>query len=113
LSALPRLTPPQRALLDFIRAYMAEHGYSPTLDEMVDSFNAPSKTHAHHLVGQLEAAGHLRRALRLARSIELLDGSVTLRRGISPGERWHNVTPVPADFAARLLSGANSSGARP
>lgn len=65
-------TKKQRAILEFIAAYQAEHGVSPTLEEIGDEFGVHRVTIFQH-VAALERRGALRRTTQMARGIEILD----------------------------------------
>lgn len=62
----------QLKILNFIRGYILDHDFSPTLDEIAEFFEIKKAT-AHEHVGALEKKGALRRAPHQARSIELAD----------------------------------------
>jgi repressor LexA len=68
-----RVTERQRAILDYLRAFVDEHGYPPTVREIGEavSLRSPSTVHAH--LAQLERAGLLRRDPTKPRAIELTD----------------------------------------
>jgi len=57
------LTRRQRQILDFLRAYQAENGMSPTLEEMAEQFGVNKVTIFGH-VAELERKGLLRRPHR-------------------------------------------------
>ena len=67
------VTERQRAILDYLRAFVDEHGYPPTVREIGDAvgLRSPSTVHAH--LAQLERAGLLRRDPTKPRAIELTD----------------------------------------
>ena len=65
-------TEKQLRILHFLRAFIAERGVSPTLDEIAGHFGI-SKVTAHEHVRALERKGVLRRVPHHARSIELAD----------------------------------------
>jgi repressor LexA len=69
----PMVTDRQRAILDYVRGFVDEHGYPPTVREIGESvgLRSPSTVHAH--LAQLERAGHLRRDPTKPRAIELTD----------------------------------------
>jgi len=70
------LTAQQAELLEFIRGYIADKGFSPSYDEMMERLDLTSKSHAHRLVVALEQRGHIRRLPHQARSIELVGASL-------------------------------------
>ena len=67
------LTERQRAILDFLRSFVDEHGYPPTVREIGEAvgLRSPSTVHAH--LAQLERAGFLRRDPTKPRALELTD----------------------------------------
>ena len=73
------LTERQRKLLDFIRAYIAQHGIAPTYDDIRYAMRVRSKSDIHRLLVGLEERGAIRRMKARARAIEVVDpGSDTL-----------------------------------
>jgi repressor LexA len=74
------LTPRQLEIVNFIREYVAENGYAPTMQEMADHLGVSRPTIFEHIEA-LEAKGALRRQATRSRSIELapeLTGKVTV-----------------------------------
>ncbi len=63
------ITPRQKILLDFIRAYIATHGYSPSFDEMQKGIGLQSKSPVHALVHGLHERGRIKLAAGRHRSI--------------------------------------------
>jgi repressor LexA len=63
----------QRAILDYLREFVDEHGYPPTVREIGEAvgLSSPSTVHAH--LAQLERAGLLRRNPSKPRALELTD----------------------------------------
>lgn len=69
----PPLTRRQRQILDFYRAYTQEHGISPTLEEVAQSFGVNKVTIFGH-VSELERKNHLSRAAKgISRGLQLVD----------------------------------------
>jgi repressor LexA len=69
----PMVTDRQRAILDYLRGFVDEHGYPPTVREIGEAvgLRSPSTVHAH--LAQLERAGLLRRDPTKPRALELTD----------------------------------------
>jgi repressor LexA len=67
------VTDRQRAILDYVRGFVDEHGYPPTVREIGEAvgLRSPSTVHAH--LAQLERAGLLRRDPTKPRALELAD----------------------------------------
>jgi repressor LexA len=63
----------QRAILEYVREYIEQHGYPPTVREIGEAvgLRSPSTVHAH--LAQLERAGLLRRDPTKPRALELAD----------------------------------------
>jgi repressor LexA len=64
------LTRRQREILDFLRGFVAEHGYSPSLEEIGAHFQLSSVATVHKHVQHLAEKGYLRKAWNRSRSIE-------------------------------------------
>jgi len=74
------MTRQQSRLLQFIAEYQREHGgeVSPSLDEMGRALGLRSKAGIHRLLTRLEHAGRIARDPRRARSVRLVDPTVTV-----------------------------------
>lgn len=74
------MTRQQSRLLHFIADYQREHGgdVSPSLDEMGRALGLRSKAGIHRLLARLEDAGRIARDPRRARSVRLVDPTVTV-----------------------------------
>jgi repressor LexA len=75
------LTRRQREIYDFVCSFVAENGYSPSLEEIGAAFGLSSVATVHKHVAQLVAKGWLRKAWNRSRSIEPVGsdgGEVTL-----------------------------------
>src|SRR5207244_7261435 len=70
---LRMLTKRQKELLDFLRAYIAEHGYAPTLDEIGRQFALGSLATVHKHLTNLERKGRIRRLANHSRALELTE----------------------------------------
>jgi SOS-response transcriptional repressor LexA len=68
-------TPKQQECLDFIERFIAEHGYSPSLDEIAAGLKYRSRTASLHLVRKLAERGRLSFMPRRSRSISLINTS--------------------------------------
>jgi repressor LexA len=64
------LTRRQREIYDFVCSFIAEHGYSPSLEEIGARFELASVATVHKHVAQLVAKGWLRKAWNRSRSLE-------------------------------------------
>jgi repressor LexA len=60
----------QRQIYDFVREFVAEHGYAPSLEEIGARFGLRSVATVHKHVAQLVAKGLLRKAPNRARALE-------------------------------------------
>ncbi len=67
------LTRRQREVLDVIRVFIEEHGYSPSLEEIGSALGLSSVATVHKHVSHLVDKGLVRRAWNQNRSIELVE----------------------------------------
>ncbi len=67
------LTRRQREIFDFIRRFVAERGYSPSLEEIGAEFGLSSVATVHKHVQHLVEKGFLRKAWNRSRSVEPVD----------------------------------------
>ena len=72
-----RPTKKQKELLEFIEAFIAEHGYSPSYREIMKGLNYTSVATVALHVNSLIKRGHLRKRDRSARSLEVASGGKT------------------------------------
>lgn len=91
-SKTTRPTKKQKELLDFISAFIAEHGYSPSYREIMAGLNYTSVATVSLHVNNLIKRGHLRKRDRSARSLEVVDAAdqkkITSNQ-VAPGEeKW-------------------------
>ena len=85
------LTRKQHELLVYLHSYLADHGVSPSFDEMKEALALKSKSGIHRLITGLEERGFIRRLQHRARAIEVvrlpedvLNKAARTARGFSP-----------------------------
>lgn len=87
-----RPTKKQREILEYIRTFIAEHGYSPSYREIMNGLNYTSVATVALHVNSLITRGHLRKRDRSARSIEVVDAvaepKVTSSQITASQEKW-------------------------
>ncbi len=86
------LTAQQRSALDFLRAYIDEHGESPSFDQIKTALNLKSKSGISRLIDGLEVRGYVRHLHNRQRSISLVR------------EQTKTLKLLPPDLLARLDS---------
>ncbi len=69
------LTRRQRQIYDFIREFVSENGYSPSLEEIGAAFGLSSVATVHKHVHHLVEKGFLKKAWNRSRSVEPVDES--------------------------------------
>jgi len=114
------LTKKQHQILEFIRDFTIDHGYSPSFREIAGHFNLSSISTVAGHIKALEEKGYLKRSSKEARSIELLPANEEMDIGeivnlplmglIAAGEPIEAVAnPEPVAIPADLvLKKANS-----
>lgn len=109
------LTRRQREVLDVIREFIEEHGYSPSLEEIGERLGLSSVATVHKHVSLLVEKGYVQRSWNQNRSIELLEGDppgvvrLPLHGAIPAGQpleavRVHDTISVPSDMVRRRES---------
>jgi repressor LexA len=76
------LTRRQREIYDFIRSFVAENGYSPSLEEIGAHFQLSSVATVHKHVQHLVEKGMLRKAWNRSRSVEPVDPAESPSSGL-------------------------------
>jgi len=66
------LTKRQREILDFLRDFIQQHGYAPSLEEIGQRFGLSSLATVHKHLTNLQEKGFIRRAWNRSRSVELV-----------------------------------------
>ena len=64
------LTKRQKEILDFLKAFIDENGYSPSFEEICAAFGYTSLATVHEHLTNLTTKGYIRKAYRESRSIE-------------------------------------------
>ncbi len=65
------LTKRQKEILDHVEAFIEEHGYAPSFEEIAEAFGYSSLATVHEHLSNLERKGYIRKAYNESRSIEL------------------------------------------
>ena len=79
---LRRITPAQEETLSFLKAYIAEFGESPTIDELRQAFKLRSLRSVTQRIEALEKKGLVKRDRFKHRSIKVLETSPSLPAGM-------------------------------
>jgi len=77
------ITRRQREVYDFISRFVAEHGYSPSFDEIGTGLKLSSLATVHKHITNLEKKGLLTRDYNRSRSIDLLPPKGRLKQAMS------------------------------
>jgi len=99
-----RPTKKQKELLDFIDAFITEHGYSPSYREIMNGLEYTSVATVALHVGNLISRGHLRKRDHSARSLEVVrpgagsSASTFQTNGVKVGEEKWLVAKVEQFF---------------
>ena len=106
------LAPVQRQTLEFLRNFIADHGYAPPLKKIAEAIGVRSASTAHFHLERLEQKGFLKRhddggiEIVEASPIELSPTSVPLVGTIAAGAPIDAVeSPSSIDIPAWMLSG--------
>jgi repressor LexA len=67
------LTRRQKQILDHIEAFIGEHGYAPSFEEIGRHFGFTSLATVHEHLSNLERKGYIRKSFNESRSIELVE----------------------------------------
>jgi len=113
---VPSLTPRQKQILEFVKKYMHEKGYPPSVREIGENVGLSSSSTVHGHLSRLEEKGYLRRDLSKPRALELLEdeeralqkhrlvnvplvGRVTAGEPILAVQNIEDYVPLPRDIA--------------
>jgi repressor LexA len=66
------LTKRQREILDYLGAFIEQHGYAPSLEEIGERFGLSSLATVHKHLTNLQEKGFIRRAWNRSRSLEVV-----------------------------------------
>src|SRR6202521_613511 len=81
--AVMAITRRQREVYDFISRFVAEHGYSPSFEEIGNGLGLNSLATVHKHITNLEKKGLLTRDYNRSRSIDLLPPKGRLKQAMS------------------------------
>ena len=102
-------TPKQKAVFDYIKKYIEEHGFSPTFGEIAQHFKYRSKGTVYKHIKALKLKGLIRQEWNRVRAIQLASKRKTTTSLLQvkgewlPGElQWYsppyNLTGIPPDI---------------
>lgn len=74
------LTRKQKQVLDYVKKYVGDNGYAPTLDEIVQYLGIKSKSTVHLHLRELEKRGYIERKPK-SRFINILDSTIEGNNG--------------------------------
>src|SRR3990167_3660226 len=75
---LKPITKRQKEVLDFIKGFIGNNGYPPTLEEMCEALDLSAVSTAHQHIKALINKGHLKKEGNLARAIEINNPTIQL-----------------------------------
>lgn len=100
--ASKELRPRQKAMLEFIRKFIEDHDYPPTIREIGAAVGISSTSVVNYNLDQLEQKGYIIRNREVSRGLRLVDSSFTRRTQNIPfyGEiAAGSPIPIPEDTA--------------
>lgn len=71
------LTKRQKEILDYLAAFIEEHGYAPSFEEIAEAFSYSSLATVHEHLSNLERKGYIRKSYNESRSLELVSRQST------------------------------------
>lgn len=116
MGAKKKLTPgvKQQEILDFIKKFIIERGFPPSVREICEAVNLNSTSTVHSHLEALEEKGYIRRDGAKSRTIELVDdqfnlmrrevsnvpmvGTITAGQPILAVENLNGYFPIPVDY---------------
>lgn len=95
------LTRRQKEVMDFLSQFIADHGYSPSYEEIASGLGLASLATVHKHIQALETKQYLRRSYNHSRSLEIGDRFFSEERARRPQE-----TPAAIPLLGRIAAGA-------
>jgi repressor LexA len=95
------LTKKQQAVLDFLREYVQEYGFPPTMKEIGDRFSFASTNAVTQYLVALERKGYIRRATKGAsRGIQIVDFTPQAKTPVGPANNSAPTAGASASFSS-------------
>jgi repressor LexA len=95
------LTRRQKEVMDFLSQFIADHGYSPSYEEIASGLGLASLATVHKHIQALETKQYLRRSYNHSRSLEIGDRFFSEERARRPQE-----SPLAIPLLGRIAAGA-------
>ena len=67
------MTKRQSEMLEIIKAFIADHGYSPSYRELQSAMNIKAISNVARIADALQAQGYIEKAVARARSIKVME----------------------------------------
>jgi repressor LexA len=94
------LTRRQREVYEFISSFVAQHGYSPSFEEIGKGLGLSSLATVHKHISNLEKKGLLKRDYNRSRSIDVLAPRGSLKKAMVAAAAASNSLPLVGRIAA-------------
>ncbi|OJF11464.1 transcriptional repressor LexA [Couchioplanes caeruleus] len=94
-----RISARQQRILAFVREWVSQHGYAPSVREIGDAVGLASPSSVKYQLGVLERHGLIRRAANSPRALDLTD-----RRRPGPAHSGNSAVTIP--LLGRIAAGA-------
>lgn len=101
---LSTITQKQRAVLEFLKSFIAENGYPPTLCEIAKHFNFRSLNAAESHLSSLKKYGFISQKPGIARGIKILNHHIEEARAMVVPEGWQLVPKTITDNMAEAIA---------
>jgi repressor LexA len=102
---IEKLTSTQEKVLVFLKKFLKERGYPPTLREIASHFGLRGPKSPQKTLNILERKGYIRRTPGGSRTIELLGFKIGAHRGLSDDIKFGDTSTYPVPIIGRVTAG--------
>jgi repressor LexA len=100
-----KLTQTQEKALNFLRNFLVEKGFPPTLREIASHFGLKGPKGPQKTLHILERKGYIRKTPGGSRAIEILKPKIGRRSSLPYAIKFMGITPVPTMIDAHIQDG--------
>jgi repressor LexA len=100
-----RLSERQRKILDFIEAFLEEHGYPPTIRDIGKAVQIPSTSVVNYNLNKLVREGYLERSKKVSRGLQLVkDEEPQPKKDEAPHLRIVRAAVLPVPMVGQIVA---------